>query len=86
MQTLIFYSKPGCHLCEGLAEKLAQIQTVEFALEMRDITANPDWFEQYQYEIPVLCIIKGGQEVVLPRFSPRIAIAKLEHKLATYLS
>ncbi|MEO0408845.1 MAG: glutaredoxin family protein, partial [Cyanobacteria bacterium P01_A01_bin.135] len=21
---LILYSKPGCHLCEGLAEKLAQ--------------------------------------------------------------
>ncbi|MEY2914961.1 MAG: Glutaredoxin-like domain, partial [Cyanobacteriota bacterium] len=23
---LILYSKPGCHLCEGLQEKLAQIK------------------------------------------------------------
>lgn len=85
MKTLIFYSKAGCHLCEGLAEKLAQVQQVKFTLEMRDITTNPVWFEQYQYEIPVLCVLEGGKEKVLPRFSPRMAIAKLEEQLAQYL-
>lgn len=85
MKTLIFYSKVGCHLCEGLAEKLAQVQRVEFALEMRDITTNPVWFEQYQYEIPVLCVLEGDRERMLPRFSPRVAIAKLEEQLAGYL-
>ncbi|MFO5529256.1 MAG: glutaredoxin family protein, partial [Cuspidothrix sp.] len=25
---LILYSKPGCHLCEGLQEKLAQIKNL----------------------------------------------------------
>ncbi|MGB2925371.1 MAG: glutaredoxin family protein [Limnothrix sp.] len=86
MQTLIFYSKPGCHLCEGLAEKLAQVQAVEFELEMRDITTNPRWFELYQYEIPVLCLKDGDKEIVLPRFSPRVAIASIEKKLTQYLT
>ncbi|MDX2242151.1 MAG: glutaredoxin family protein [Leptolyngbyaceae cyanobacterium bins.302] len=56
---LILYSKPGCHLCEGLQEKLEQIQTIEFVLDIRDITTREDWFQQYQYEIPVLMLDKG---------------------------
>lgn len=51
---VILYSKPGCHLCEGLQEKLEQIQTLDFELEVRDITTRTDWFQTYQYEIPVL--------------------------------
>jgi hypothetical protein len=52
---LILYSKPGCHLCEGLQEKLEQIQGLNFALDVRDITTREDWFLAYQYEVPVLC-------------------------------
>lgn len=51
---LILYSKPGCHLCEGLQEKLEQIQSLPFQLEVRDITSRDDWFQAFQYEIPVL--------------------------------
>lgn len=51
---LILYSKPGCHLCEGLQEKLEQIQNLSFELEIRDITTREDWFAAYQYEVPVL--------------------------------
>ncbi|ACA98193.1 MULTISPECIES: glutaredoxin family protein [Cyanophyceae] len=86
MKQIIFYTKPGCHLCEGLAEKLAQVTQVEFQLEMRDITTNPQWFTRYQYEIPVLCLLENGQEKELPRFPPRMAVAKLEEKLAGYLA
>jgi len=52
---LILYSKPGCHLCEGLQEKLSQIQTLTLDLEVRDISTRDDWFLAYQYEVPVLC-------------------------------
>ena len=86
MNTLIFYSKPGCHLCEGLQEKLEQITSPSFELEMRNITQNPDWFERYQYEIPVLCIRINGQEKSLPRFSPRVSIAKIAQELEKYLA
>ena len=51
---LILYSKPGCHLCEGLQEKLKQIKTLNVNIEIRDITIRDDWFQAYQYEIPVL--------------------------------
>ncbi|MEH2081364.1 MAG: glutaredoxin family protein [Nostoc sp.] len=51
---LILYSKPGCHLCEGLQEKLEQIQNLSFELEIRDITTREDWFAAYEYEVPVL--------------------------------
>jgi hypothetical protein len=75
---LIFYSKPGCHLCEGLQEKLGQIQTPLLEIEVRDITTCEDWSQRYQYEIPVLCQLDAqGQEQRLPRFSPRASIAQI---------
>lgn len=59
LRQLVLYSKPGCHLCEGLQEKLEAIQQsdpcpLDFKLDIRDITTRTDWFEAYQYEIPVL--------------------------------
>ena len=83
---LIFYSKPGCHLCEGLYEKLQAIDAIALNVEVRDITTNTNWFELYQYEIPVLAIVKKGVEVNLPRFSPRTTTKKIEEKLMGYLS
>jgi hypothetical protein len=76
---LILYSKPGCHLCEGLAEKLAQIAGLQ--VEIRDITTNPAWWEAFQYEIPVLCHKVNTGEQRLPRFSPRASVAQIEKQL-----
>jgi hypothetical protein len=56
---LILYSKPGCHLCEGLQTKLEQVNSLKLELEVRDITSREDWFQTYQYEIPVLIAVKG---------------------------
>ena len=58
---LILYSKPGCHLCEGLQEKLVQIQNLDLTLDVRDITTRDDWFQAYQYEIPVLVLVRGEE-------------------------
>ena len=78
---LILYSKPGCHLCEGLQEKLAAVENIDFNLEIRDITTREDWFAAYQYEIPVLCQKLPTTEKPLPRISPRASVAKLEQML-----
>lgn len=80
---LILYSKPGCHLCEGLQEKLEQIQGLN--LEVRDITNREDWFQAYQYEVPVLCRDNAGREELLPRPSPRATVPQLEQMLQKYL-
>jgi hypothetical protein len=81
---LILYSKPGCHLCEGLLEKLAQVESMALELEVRDITTQPDWFEAYQYEIPVLYWVSPAGPRPLPRLSPRAPVARLEQLLATH--
>jgi hypothetical protein len=86
MQTLILYSKPGCHLCEGLQEKLEQIKDLEFQLEIRDITTQSDWFQAYQYEIPVLFrCSKSAEEIPIPRPSPRLTITQLSQFLKPHL-
>jgi hypothetical protein len=82
---LILYSKPGCHLCEGLQEKLEQIQGLNLEVEVRDITTREDWFQAYQYEIPVLYQDVANQEVPLPRPSPRATVQQLESMLQKYL-
>lgn len=87
---LVMYSKPGCHLCEGLGEKLAALGHLNFTLEERDITTRPDWFAAYQYEIPVLCRVvstpEGSREEPLPRLSPRAPVAQVERLIQTYLT
>ena len=77
MTKLILYSKPGCHLCEGLEEKLEQVPELldwQFELEIRDITQNEGWFKQYQYEIPVLCHLQNDGESHVEKALPRLRI------------
>lgn len=80
---LILFSKPGCHLCEGLQEKLEQIQSLSFDLEVRDITTNDQWFQAYQYEIPVLYLIPASDAtpVPVPRVSPRASVEQIDRLL-----
>jgi Glutaredoxin-like domain (DUF836) len=89
---LILYSKPGCHLCEGLQGKLEQIQSLKFELEIRDITTRDDWFQAYQYEIPVLFLVNEQDpssliphpSSLIPRPSPRATVYQLEQMLQKY--
>jgi hypothetical protein len=88
MWTLILYSKPGCHLCEGLAEKLSMLPDLNFELEIRDILTNSAWFAAYQYEIPVLICQHSDapeQEKILPRPSPRLSVEQLRRFLQSHL-
>jgi len=78
---LILYSKPGCHLCTGLEEKLAQVTDPAFTLEVRDITTNDAWFAQYEYTIPVLTTLHNGAEIPIPRFSARASVAQVAQML-----
>ena len=84
---LILYSKPGCHLCEGLQEKLEAIQSLPFELEIRDITTQPDWLQAYQYEVPVLFAQAEAAAALrpIPRPSPRASVAQLEQMLQKFL-
>ncbi len=86
---LILYSKPGCHLCEGLEEKLDVIiksqDLSSLELEIRDITSREDWFRAYEYEVPVLFLDAMGKEVMLPRPSPRATVNHLKQMIQKYM-
>ena len=82
---LILYSKIGCHLCEGLQEKLEQITDLGIQLEIREITTDPNWFDRYQYEIPVLYLQVDGIDRLIPRFSPRASVPQVQQILQQYL-
>ncbi len=94
---LILYSKPGCHLCESLQEKLQQIiKKQKFAslqLEIRDITTRQDWFNTYQLTVPVMFAAKCSPDTqldsekmqLIPRPSPRVTVQQLEKILQKYL-
>lgn len=85
---LILYSKPGCHLCEGLQDKLEQVEGLDFELEVRDITTREDWFNTFQYEIPVLFRVPADcndVEEPLPRPSPRATVRQLELMLQKWV-
>ena len=74
MSLLVLYSRRGCCLCEGLEERLRQLDLVALDLELQviDIDAAavlPALKSRYDLEVPVLAL--ADQE--LPRVSPRLA-------------
>ncbi|CAM6108615.1 unnamed protein product [Calypogeia fissa] len=86
-RTLILYSKPGCCLCDGLKEKLegGEISS-EIQIEVRDITTNSEWWNLYQYEIPVLArVTSDGIEEPLPRLSPRLSADQVQKKILAHM-
>ncbi|MBF2099418.1 MAG: glutaredoxin family protein [Gloeomargaritaceae cyanobacterium C42_A2020_066] len=82
---LVLYGKPGCHLCEGLEECLRQQTAFALTLEVRDITTQPDWWQRYQYEIPVVHQRLGNQDIPLPRPAGRLTPTLLERWLRRHL-
>jgi len=59
---ITIYSKPDCHLCE-LAKEVIECcrQKVDFAVEIIDISQNPELLERYRDDIPV--ILLDGHEI-----------------------
>ena len=62
MPTVILYTKPGCHLCEPVAQTIAAAATLRaFHSLTRNILDDPADFERYRYAIPVVTV--NGVEV-----------------------
>lgn len=81
---LILYSKPGCHLCEGLQEKLESVKALPLNLEVRNIMSCEEWLGAYEYEIPVLYQKLKSKNIRLPRLSPRASVQQIEQMLQNY--
>jgi glutaredoxin len=73
---LTLYSKPGCHLCEDLAELLEELRPAwGFVVSEIDITRNDALFARYRYEIPVLAC--GTEEIARGRVDGRDLVDRL---------
>jgi len=62
MKRVILYGKPGCCLCDDLAEHVRpHVESRnDVTFEKRDITTNDAWQDLYRFRIPVLVV--DGQE------------------------
>ena len=59
MITLTIYSRPGCHLCDdmkALVERVAQASAPRPAVDVVDISSDPELEARYGVEIPVLVV------------------------------
>jgi hypothetical protein len=59
MKTLFLYSRPGCHLCELLAEELQPLLTGRAVLRFVDIGEDAALQRRYGLRIPVLVTDDG---------------------------
>jgi hypothetical protein len=58
---IIFYSRPGCHLCDDAREVIRRVASdVGVSWEERDITLSEDDMREYWDKIPVT-IVDGIQ-------------------------
>ncbi len=54
---VIIYSRPGCHLCDELKDVILSASCrVLFTVEEINIDSDPDLYERYKYDIPVVTI------------------------------
>ena len=68
MVTVTLYTKPGCHLCEPVAETITAAAGVRaFQSLTRNILDDLDDFERYRHAIPVVTV--NGAEVARYRLS-----------------
>ncbi|MBA3269390.1 MAG: glutaredoxin family protein [Acidobacteria bacterium] len=74
--TLTLYSKPGCHLCEELRNRLDELQPqFGFALSEIDITRDAELFARFRYGIPVL--FRAGKEIARGRVADHELLMRL---------
>ena len=77
MKLVTLYSKPGCCLCDGVEQVIADVaRRRRFRLEKRNILDHPSDLEKYQDAIPVVTV--DGVEIA--RF--RLTAFALEAALA----
>lgn len=78
---LLLYTRRGCCLCEGLEEKLRQLEPA-LALRLIDVDTDPELQARYGLEVPVLVHRSAAGDRPLPRVSPRLSGAALARWLA----
>jgi hypothetical protein len=72
MKAMTLYSRPGCHLCELLAEELAPLIDGRAVVSIADVSDHPDLERRYGLRIPVLCADDGQELSTFPLDRQRV--------------
>ena len=60
LRQVFLYSRPGCHLCEDVADLLEQLaQRIPIAITEVNILGDIDLYERYKHSIPVIALAEG---------------------------
>ncbi len=78
MKTITLYTKPDCLLCHKAERELRELQReIPFELICKDITEDPELFERYRYDIPVVML--DGVELCRHRLDREKLYRMLKH-------
>jgi hypothetical protein len=83
MASLLLYTRAGCCLCEGLAERLRALEPPP-PLTTVDVDGDPALQARWGLEVPVLALAAGpaaGSPQPLPRVPPRLTGERLRQWL-----
>ena len=82
VKQVVIYSKPGCHLCEDAAVQLYRLrQAHPFELREVNILSDPETFERFKHDIPVVFI--DGKQSSEHYFDARQFLEHLEGQSQT---
>lgn len=80
MDEVTLYTTAGCHLCTKALEILFQVrEEIPFHLETIDIKSDPELYEKYKYDIPV--VLFNGKEIARHRIREEQLLACLRNVL-----
>ena len=86
MPPLVLFTRAGCCLCEGLAERLRALEPA-LPITAVDVDHNPALQARWGLEVPVLAIIEEIDPHAarpLPRVPPRLEGERLRQWLERY--
>jgi len=86
MRQIIFYTKPGCHLCDEALELLLILGdelAEKLSIEEISILDDPDLYARYKHAIPVIAIDPKENG---PTLFPPITASSLRQALGLELS
>ena len=79
MIAVTLYSRPGCHLCDDMKAVVQRVgQGMPIAMEIVDISTDPELEAQYGLEIPVLLV--NGKKAAKYRVSEEELVRILKGK------
>ena len=87
MAALVLYTRAGCCLCQGLEERLRQLEPPPAFMAV-DVDGDPDLQARWGLGVPVLALVAApeppgaaGAVRPLPRVPPRLAGERLRQWL-----